>query len=351
MDINSRIRKQMKKSLSLSILFYLIFASFALANPNCFLMQGNERLTNHCLLETVKGKLVDEQTMQIVVSRLKREGYFGGLEEPSFQGTLFPDAYYAENINGGNPNKKLVLGNLEFEGNPNLVAEEGVVIGINASGSGRTTIGIGRYLDGNAKFSYGFSPEHDLSIKSMNFRVCSKNRVKSDVYADLCVSANELNKLITTDSTHSIKASISKLSFVDFGAFNEGRLSIIRLTADDYTQNQLEASVDAIHRDNLATSFTFKLGQGITDQLALKYGYGISSTTILAGRKYTFGVNHEYSDGGMLFSVNRSDRSTNVSVSTSLDTSTMLSVGYWERDSSINYFDQHYPTIRLTRSF
>ena len=86
-------------------------------------MQGNERLTNHCLLETVKGKLVDEQTMQIVVFRLKREGYFGGLEKPSFQGTLYPDIYYSENINGGNPNKNLVLGNLEFEGDFDIEAD------------------------------------------------------------------------------------------------------------------------------------------------------------------------------------------------------------------------------------
>jgi len=96
MDINSRTRKQMKKSLSISIsisisiLFNLIFAPVALANPNCFLMQSNERFTNHCLLESVKGKLVDEQTMQIVVSRLQREGYFGGLEKPSFNGVSWP---------------------------------------------------------------------------------------------------------------------------------------------------------------------------------------------------------------------------------------------------------------------
>ena len=340
----------MKKSSSLSVFFYLICVSFSLANPNCFLIQGNERLTNHCLLETVKGKLVDEQTMQIVVSRLQREGYFGGLEKPSFNGALFPDVYYSENINGGNPNKKLVLGNLEFDGDPNLIAKEGLMIGLNASASGRQTIGIGRYLDGNANFSYGFSPEHNLSIDSANLSICSKNRLKDNVHADLCVSSSKLDKQITTDSTKSIKASVSKLNLVDFGAFNEGRLSILRLETDDYSQNQLEASIEAIHRENVATSFRLKLGQGLTDQLALKYGFGISTTTILTGRKYTFGLTHEYSDGGKLFGVNRSDRSTNISVSTNLDASTTISVGYWDRDSSINYFDQSYPIVRLTRS-
>lgn len=341
----------MKKTVSLFIFFYLTFSSFALANPNCFLMQGNERLTNHCLLETVKGKLVDEQTMQLVVSRLKREGYFGGLEKPSFQGTIFPDLYYSENINGGNPNKKLVLGNLEFEGDPNLIAKEGLVVGLNVGGSGRETISIGRYLDGSANFSYGFSPEHDLSIKSFNLGVCSKNRLKNNVHADVCILASELDKRITTDSTHSIKVSVSRLNFVDFGSFNEGRFSIIRVTTDDYSQNQFEASVDTIYRDNLATSFRLKLGQELSDQLALKYGVGISATKFVRGRKYTFGLTQEYSDGGKLFGVNRSDRSTNISVSTNLDASTTISVGYWRRDSSIDYFDQNYPSVRLTRSF
>ena len=314
-------------------------------------MQGNERLTNHCLIQSVQGKLVDEQTMQVVVSRLKREGYFGGLEKPSFQGTVFPDVYYSENINGGNPKKKLVLGNLELEGDPNLIAQEGLVLGVNASAAGRKTIGIGSYLDGSAIISYGFSPEYDLSIKSENLSLCSKNRFKDKVYADLCLSVSELRKDITTDSTQSIKASVSKLNLVDFGAFNEGRLSILRLDTDDYSQNQLEASIEAIHRENVATSFRLKLGQGLTDQLAMKYGFGISTTTILTGRKYTFGLTHEYSDGGKLFGVNRSDRSTNISLSTTLNASTTISIGYWDRDSSINYFDQRYPTLRLTHSF
>jgi hypothetical protein len=351
MDINSCVRKQMKKFLSLSIFFYLVFASFALANPNCFLVQGNERLTNHCLLETVKGKLVDEQTMQIVVSRLKREGYFGGLVKPSFQGKIFPDVYYSENINGGNPSKKLVVGNLEFDGDPHLIAKKGLVIGLNTSGSARKTIGIGRYLDASANLGYGFSPEHNLSNNSMSLSICSKNRLKDNVHADLCVSAHELNKQISKDRSHSIMAAVSKLSFVDFGAFNEGRLSIIRLNTEDYSQNQLEVTVDAIHPDNLATSLRFKAGQGLTNQLALKYGFGISTTTSISGRKYTLGLSHEYSDGGMLFGVNRSDRSTNISISTHLDATTTISVGYFERDSSINYFDQQYPSIRLTRSF
>ena len=314
------------------------------------MMQGNERLSNHCLLETVKGKLVDEQTMQLVVSRLKREGYFGGLEKPSFKGSVYPDIYYSSNINGGNPNKPMILGNVEFESDPDLIAQEGLMIGFNARGSIRKTIDIGRYLDGNARIGYGYSTDHNLSIKSTNLNICSKNHLKKLLYSDICISASELNKEITRDRSQSIKISVSKLNLVNWGAFNEGRLSVIRLDTDDYTQNQVAFSVDTIQRKNLATSFRLKFGQGLTNQLAMNYGIEMTATTIVAGQKFNFGLNHEFSDGGTLFGINQSDSSTHISVSTNLDSSTTIAIGYWDRDSSIDYFDETYPTLRLTRT-
>lgn len=321
-----------------------------MAKPSCLMMQGNERLSNHCLLETVKGKLVDEQTMQLVVSRLKREGYFGGLKTTSFKGTLYPDIYYSSNINGGNPNKPLILGNVEFESNPVLNAKEGFVIGFNASGSGRKAIDIGRYLDGSARISYGHSVDHNLSIKSAKLNFCSKNRLKGLFYADFCISGAEVNKEITRDSSQSIKASVSKLNLLNMGAFNEARLSVIRLDTEDFAQNQVELSVDTIQRNNLATSFRVKFGQELTHQLAMNYGIAMSATTTFAGHKFNFELNHELNDGGILFGVNQSDRTTHFAASTNLNSSTTIAVGYWDRDSSIDYFDESYPTLRLTKT-
>lgn len=111
-----------------------LLSSKLMANPNCFLTTENERLTNYCLLENTRGKLLNENTMKLVLGRLQSEGYFGGLARPAISGAMYPDLYYSNNINGGNPNKKLVLGDLVFSGDPNLIARGGVVVGVNFGG-------------------------------------------------------------------------------------------------------------------------------------------------------------------------------------------------------------------------
>ena len=62
----------------------LLLANTQNASASCLAFDQNERLTNYCLLERLKGKIVDEDTLNILTDRLKREGYFGGLEKPNW---------------------------------------------------------------------------------------------------------------------------------------------------------------------------------------------------------------------------------------------------------------------------
>ena len=71
-----------------TVILIAMFSSKLMANPNCFLSQENERLTNYCLLESTKDKLINENTMKIVVGRLQKEGYFGGLAGPEIKGSI-----------------------------------------------------------------------------------------------------------------------------------------------------------------------------------------------------------------------------------------------------------------------
>jgi len=110
------------------IVFILSFTTFIGATSvkaNCLMFGENERLSNYCLLESIKGKLVDQTTANIVVQKLMQEGYLGGLKTPATTFNVYPDIAYSNNINGGNPDKPLIVGNLEFEGEPDLVAKEG----------------------------------------------------------------------------------------------------------------------------------------------------------------------------------------------------------------------------------
>ena len=104
------------RAIHFMVLVFLVAVSIigaGTARANCLLFSNqNERLVNFCLLESVTGKLLDEPTTIFVSQRLKQEGYFGGLHEPLVRAHFFPTISYSNNINGGNPDRNLIVGGL-----------------------------------------------------------------------------------------------------------------------------------------------------------------------------------------------------------------------------------------------
>ena len=332
-----------------NIIVLLLLSSSAAAN--CLVFPQNERLSNYCILSKVDGKRVDAQTANVVIQRLQREGYFGGLSSPQFVTQVYPTFTYSNNINGGNPDKKLKLGNLEFDGEPELVAKQGVVGSLNFAASNRTTIDEGRYIDASASLSLSYSPEHALTYTNTNIRLCSKNKMNKDTHVDVCASTTSQNKDITRDQTDSLSASWGKMLYVEDLGFNEAKIGLKRVYNYDFEQNQLLLSVDTIHDRDLFTSLSIKFGAPVEGNLALNYGIGLGVSGVVKDRKVTLNLNHEYSDGGRLLGVERDDKVTTVSLSTQLRKGTSITLGYKASNSSIDYFDQHYPIISLTQEW
>lgn len=320
------------------------------ANANCLAFAENERLANYCLSEAINGKLVDEETAAIVFRRLSLEGYFGGLPKPLNDFDISPTLYYSDNINGGNPDKKLRLGNLEFDGEPDLVAKAGILAGLTLNGNSRLTYGEGRYLNASASASLAYSPEHSLSYTSSNVQVCSKNKVRRNAHIDMCASVNKQNKEISSSDEDSLTTSYSKMFFNEFGAA-EMKMSLRRLNVKDYAQSQLSLSSDLIHTNNGFYSLGLTLGESVKDQLATRYTINMNAAKYYKGRKYNLSISHGFSDGGKLLGVERNERSSSLVVSTGISADTSFSIGYANVRSSIDYFDRSYPIISLTRSW
>ena len=217
------------------VLVVLAAALWAMpAKASCLNFAGqNERLSNYCLLEAVQGRLLDEQTALAITNRLKQEGYFGGLNAPRLTTSAYPTAFYSSNINGGNPDKPLVIGELEFEGDPNLVAEEGVILGANLGGSFRNTYGEGRYFNASLATALNWSPEHGTSYTTGNLAGCFKNKIKRSGYVDLCFEGSEQNKDISSDRSKSISLDLGQLGFAEQAArpkWYESLCKVIRLS-------------------------------------------------------------------------------------------------------------------------
>ena len=330
----------------------ILLASISLwttsAEANCLVFAQNERLSNYCLLNEVSGKLMDGQTASVVVQRLQREGYFGGISEPTWATKIAPSVTYSNNINGGNPDKKLVLGNLEFDGDPNLVAKEGVIGNLNLSALNRVTFGEGDYITTSFAGTLSYSPEHDIGYSNASASICSRNKLDDEFHIDVCGSFSHQNKEITEDSAKTLNVSFNHLTQVPKFGYVDFSISALRSIQDDYAQNQLKATINMIHNNNWYGAFGLRKGEAVQNQLVLDVGLDIQFSRIVSGKKVDFRFAHEYQTGGKLFGVARTDKVTSVVASLPLNEDFNADIGFGISDSSIDYFDRDFPIIGLT---
>ena len=332
----------------ISILLTSISLWTTSAQANCLVFTQNERLSNYCLLNEVSGKLMDGQTASVVVQRLQREGYFGGINEPTWATKITPSVTYSNNINGGNPNKKLVLGKLEFDGDPNLVAKQGIVGNLNLNAFNRITFGEGDYITTSLAGALSYSPEHDVSYSNASANICSKNKVDEEFYLDVCGSISHQKKQISEDRSKALNVSLSHLAQIPKFGYVDLSIGAIRSIQDDYTQNQLKASIDIIHNNNWFGALGVRKGEAVPNQLALDIGFDILFSRIISGKIVDFKFAHEYQTGGKLFGVVRTDEITSVTASLPFREGLTANIGFVQSDSSIDYFDQDFPIIGLT---
>jgi hypothetical protein len=244
-----------KLSTALAFWISLSFLWASMAQANCLMFSNqNERLVNFCLLQSVTGKLLDERTASLVSQRLQREGYFGGLRSPSVTTNILPTLSYSSNINGGNPNRNLIVGGLEFEGDPSLVAKEGLVVGADFSSAYRATYSEGQYLNANLSAGVSVSPEHSIGYTRLNWAACSRNKIRFASYVDICANASNLNRKLSIDQTESISLSLGHLSYRSNFGFNDLGYGFQRTFFSEYEQDQAFVSLDTIHEKQWCTS-------------------------------------------------------------------------------------------------
>ena len=338
-----------KLSTALAFWISLSFLWASMAQANCLMFSNqNERLVNFCLLQSVTGKLLDERTATLVSQRLQREGYFGGLSSPSVSTNILPTLSYSSNINGGNPDRNLIVGGLEFEGDPSLVAKEGLVVGADFSSAYRATYSEGQYLSANLSAGVSVSPEHSIGYTRLNWAACSRNKIRFASYVDICANASNLNRKLSIDQTESISLSLGHLSYRSNFGFNDLGYGFQRTFFSEYEQDQAFFSLDTIHLTQWYSSLRMRVGESVMNKLVLSYGLDVSATKIIEGRHITISLSREISDGGKLLGVDRSDETKRLQVSVPITNSLYAKVGYAKTDSTIDYFDVSEPSIELT---
>lgn len=306
-----------------------------------------------CVAETLTGSAVSLNDALLLDTLLKREGYVQGIGLPnqvarnSYEPYITPIIDYSTNINGGNPNRPLVLGGFEFIGDEANLKREGIIGGIGAGISGRSIIGEGRYLDYGVNVSYAHSTEHDIGITRRSANVCSRNHVYNNWFVDACADASGLERELTKDSTQGLSISTAKLFSTGNGAFHSVNIGVRRNFAEAYEQNQLQLGLSTVRNNSFYSSVSVSFGEAVVDTLVMRHSINTTVGTTLFDRALTASVGYSFADGGRLLGFEREDNTRNISISYAITSQFSVGVGYRQNTSSINYFDEAEPVFSV----
>jgi hypothetical protein len=331
--------------------FLAVTSSEALAS--CLNPNADSRLRTFCVAETLVDRRITLGDAMVLDTMLKREGYANGIGLPNriprhmSQAFASPVVDYDTNINGGNPDRPLVLGGLTFIGDETRLRRSGFVVGMAGGVFGRRIYGEGKYLDYVVSTNYTYSPKHRIDKVRGGANLCSRNHVKNHWYIDGCAFASRLVRDLDDETNRSFSLSTTKLFSTSKGAFHGASFGVNQFYADDYKQSQLQLGWSTVRRSGPYTALNLSLGEKLPDQMVTRGTASVTLGTTLFNRSLTANVVFSYADGSRLLGIERSDRTRVVDINYAVTSNLFLNVGYREVVSSINYFSEREPLVSI----
>lgn len=333
----------MPSIVKIAILFLCILV--VNATPSTVAAQ-DERLQLYALLNSVEGKLVTKGVAQELNKRLTDQGYISeGSNNQSLKLAVVPTLAFDQNINGGNPSRDLVLGNIRFVGDKALHEKSGVLAGGFLDAKGRQIIGAGHYLTYGLRGGYSYNETHNVSVVRTNFNFCAINNVESWSYLDVCANHSIVNKAITRNSTTNFNFSLTHLFTSSTGNYHKTTWSMNRLFTDEYEQDQIILDFTSILDNHSTAIISLTAGEAVDDQLVTQLSMSGRYGTKLGNRNVWLGANFSTASGGKLLGFDRSDKVSHVSITYQLSDQLTATLGFQNTDSSIDYFDATFPTL------
>lgn len=329
----------------------LVALSLALLTPTvsnafCGHPSADSRLQVYCMSNVLTRTATDVMSAQALDYRLKQEGYERGIGLPGkiSQATFSPFAApileYSSDINGGNPNKPLVLGSLTFVGDEDFFRKKGIVAGVGFGGNGRAIYGEGKYLDYSIGGSYAHSPKHDIGITRGFINICSKNDIGRNFYLDGCIAATQLNRELSDETTGTAALSVAKLLSEDKNRFHLASVGFRRYFEGEYEQNQISLRLETVHSSDFFTSLSILFGEGVENTLALRNSFSATVGTSFLNKPISASFSYSFSDGGRLLGFSREETTKAIILSYAVHPRINVTLGYRDTSSNIDYFSE-----------
>ena len=263
---------------------------------------------------------------------------------------VYPIITYSDNINGGNLNQNIQVGNYTFKADENTKAKSGIIIGGGALFGIKKLYDRGRYIDLNLNASLAAAPAHDwLKVRNEYITACSKNHVKEWIFFDACTSWAHTKREFADTIHKSISASITRL-FMTERSFHESTFTVKRFISDEYQQLQGSIVLNSLLPNGYKTNILLAKGETIENIISLNYSIGLTINRIIYKKPLKVSLSQSFYDGGNFLGVTREDTSNQLSLSYPVYRGLNLSFGYVDNNSTIQSFSYNGPLVSISFS-
>ena len=255
---------------------------------------------------------------------------------------------YSNNINGGNLNSSIQVGDLTFIGNKDYEAKSGLIFGGGFSLTSKNFYSRGKYLETNLNASIAASPAHEwLQVRNENISACSKNHIKEWIFFDACASWAHNKREFSDTTNKSISISIARL-FMSGQSFHESSFIGKRFFSDEYQQLQSSVVLNSLLPNGYKTNISLTKGEPIKDIISLNYSIGFSINSLINKKPFIVSLSHSFYNGGLFLGSVREDISNQISLSYPVYKGINISFGYINNNSTIKSFNHNGPLISFS---
>ena len=262
--------------------------------------------------------------------------------------SIYPIMAYSNNINGGNLNSSIQVGDLTFIGNKEYDAKSGLIFGGGFSLKSKFFFSRGKYLETNLNASIAASPAHEwLQVRSENISACSKNHIKEWIFFDACASWAHNKREFSNTTNKSISTAITRL-FMSGQSFHKSSFIVKRFFSDKYQQLQSSLVLNSLLPNGYKTNISFTKGEPVKDIISLNYSIGFSINSIINKKSLKVSLSHSFYDGGLFLGSIREDTTNQISLSYPVYKGINITLGYTSNVSTIKSFNNNGPLISFS---
>ena len=335
---------------------FIVIANFASAS--CLGLGASERLELRCLIQATEGRAIDAGVAKLLDTRLKKIGITQGLgiersingDGPKLSLSMYPILRFETNINGGNPNKTLQVGDLVLNGEPENYQVSGAVLGLGILGRGRYVYGPQQFIDYSLRTSLQTSTRTTDQIRSSQLRICNSSKLHGAFYLDVCGALSEENKTLSQSRSNEFKVGMLHVGNLPAGEPYEFGVELQNSIQSRNEQKRIQFKWGQYTKFGVV-NFKTMFGEPSDTFHSLDFSYDIQIGSVIAGKRVQLSLSTARYSGSRYFGVERKDHTTRILTEIPVGRGAKVQFGLSQNDSSIDYFSSYEPILEFKTIF